>query len=436
MATFALATGTMSASESDSPLIQQATLFINRLAQGDYTSAASTFDSTMSAAMPADKLKETWESILGQAGSFDSIESTSLTTQGGYDVIVVTTKFENMRLDTKVVFDKSGKIAGLWFAPAAPRVGYSPPAYSDSSKFHEFEVKVGSGEYALPGTVTMPNGSGPFPGIILVHGSGPNDRDETIGPNKPFKDIAWGLASRGIAVLRYEKRTRAFPQQFVENKEKFTVKQETIDDAAAAVKLLDTTNGIDHKQIFVLGHSLGGMLIPRIAEVTPKAAGYVVMAGAARPLGEVVVEQVRYIDSLKGPLTDKELADLDSLKAQVKLTESPKLTLSTPASELPMGINAAYWLDLRGYKPAEVATKIKKPLLVLQGGRDYQVPIKDFDLWKKALGSESNATFKLYPDLNHLFISGTGPSVPSEYDQPGHVSRQVIEDMAAWINRN
>ncbi len=427
--------GLQASSPSDSTHEDRARLFVNQLASEQFDSAASTFDSTMTAAMPPAKLKETWLAVLGQAGAFQAIESVSMTTQGGYDVAVVTTAFENMRLDVKVVFDKAQKIAGLWFAPSAPKVGYMPPSYSDSTKFHEVEIKIGEGKYALPGTISMPNGDGPFPGIVLVHGSGPNDQDESIGPNKPFRDLAWGLASRGIAVLRYDKRTHAFPQQFADSINKLTVKQETIDDAAAAVKVLSSTNRIDASHIFVLGHSLGGMLIPRIAEVTPEAAGYVVMAGAARPLGDLLLEQVRYIDSLKGPLSATELAQLDTLKAQVAMTESPDLQFDTPPSKLPLGVPAAYWLDLRGYQPAKSAEQIKKPMLIIQGGRDYQVTTKDFDVWKSTLGTLPNVTFKLYPDLNHLFIAGSGPPNPSEYDQPGHVSEQVIIDLAAWVQK-
>ena len=217
--------------------------------------------------------------------------------------------------------------------------------------------------------------------------------------------------------------------------DKLTVKEETIDDAVAGFQLLRQTGGVDSSRVFILGHSLGGMLMPRIALLTPDAHGYIILAGAARPLGELILEQMVYIASLDSSISKATQAQLDSLKVQVALTESPDLTAQTPASSLPLSVPAAYWLDLRGYKPAEVATKIPQPILILQGARDYQVTIKDFDLWKKALDARKNVSFKLYPDLNHLFITGSGMAQPSDYDQAGHVAEPVIADISAFIGQ-
>jgi pimeloyl-ACP methyl ester carboxylesterase len=132
--------------------------------------------------------------------------------------------------------------------------------------------------------LSLPSGAGPLPAIVLVHGSGQHDRDETIGPNKPFRDLAWGLASRGIAVLRYEKRTRQHQQRVAQLENGFTVKEEAIDDAGAAVALLRNRTGIRANRIYVLGHSLGAMLAPRIAAADPAVAGLVLMAGPVRSL--------------------------------------------------------------------------------------------------------------------------------------------------------
>src|SRR5262249_57372826 len=124
----------------------------------------------------------------------------------------------------------------------------------------------------------MRAGAGPFPGVGLAHGSGPNDRDETIAQNKPFKDLALGLASRGIAVLRYDKRTKVYPAKMA-GLAGLTVKDEVVDDAIAAASMLRSQPRIDPARVFVLGHSLGGMLVPRIAAADAKLAGVIVMAG-------------------------------------------------------------------------------------------------------------------------------------------------------------
>ena len=177
--------------------------------KGDFQLAARDFDETMLKVSGPDKLEPMWTKQLpAQLGAFKKQAGARREQLQGYEIVLITCEFEKATLDARVVFDKAGKIAGLGFVPTAPPVKYEPPAYADAAKFVESEVTVGSGEWALPGTLTMPKGAGPFPALVLVHGSGPNDRDETLGPNKPFKDLAWGLASRGIAVLRYDKRSK------------------------------------------------------------------------------------------------------------------------------------------------------------------------------------------------------------------------------------
>ena len=298
-------------------------------------------------------------------------------------------------------------------------------------------MTVGSGEWALPGTLSIPNGTGPFPALVLVHGSGPNDRDETIGPNKVFRDIAWGLSSNGIAVLRYEKRTKFHGKKFTpEIVSKLTTKEEVTDDALAAAELLRHDPNIDPRRIFILGHSMGATLIPRMGRQDPKLAGLIVMAGLARPLEDTIIDQITYLYSLAGTLTEQHKASLEILKAQVAKAKSPDLSADTPSKDLPLGMSPAYLLDLRGYQPVEVAKSLSTPILVIQGERDYQVSAtKDFEVWKDMLKDKANVTLKLFPKLNHLFIAGEGKSTPQEYNVEGHVSAEVIKEIVQWIKK-
>ncbi len=352
-----------------------------------------------------------------------------------YDIAIVTCRFEKGQLDVKVVYDSQDKVTGLWFTPTAPPESLPPP-YADPKSFAEEEVTVGSGWWTLPGTLTRPVGKGPFPAVVLVHGSGPNDRDETIGPNKPFRDLAWGLATQGIAVLRYEKRTKQHQLKMALAMDSLTVQEETVDDAVAAIATLRAAEKIDTKGIFVLGHSLGGMLVPRIAEGGKDVAGFVVFAGTSRPLEDILLEQMGYIFSLSGEVSKKDRDTLATIREQVARVKSADLSKDTPASELPLGVPPAYWLDLRGYEPANQAAQMKKPLLVMQAGRDYQVTMDDYALWKQALSGKPNVEFKIYPKCNHLFIEGVGQCTPAEYANPGYVAKAVIDDIADWIRRN
>jgi dienelactone hydrolase len=332
--------------------------------------------------------------------------------------------------DVKVVFGLANEIKGLFFMPSG---AYRPPPYADFSKFDEEPLDVGRGWTRLPGTLSLPKGDGPFPAVVLVHGSGPNDRDETIGPNKPFRDLAHGLASRGIAVLRYEKRTREHPLLTTLGLGNLTVKEETIDDAVAAVAVLAAHKKVDPRRVFVLGHSLGGNLIPRIGKATDGVAGLISLAGSVRPLEDLVLDQMKYLYSLDGPLVEDQKKALQEIERQVARVKSPDLSPATPRGELPLGIPARYWLDLRGYQPAEEAKSLKKPLLILQGERDYQVTMEDFALWKKALADRPDVRLKSYPKLNHLLIEGEGKSRPAEYSRPTNVAAGVVDDIAQWI---
>ncbi len=409
---------------------------VDSMAKGDFASATKDFNSAMNAAMSTQRLGETWSKLIAQTGAFKSRTGSRETQEAGYQTVCVSCQFQKAALDIKVVIDKSGKIGGLWFvAPdaAAGAPPYSAPAYAQKDRFTEREIIVGKGQWQLPGTLSLPKGEGPFPAVVLVHGSGPEDRDETIGPNKPFKDIAWGLASQGIAVVRYDKRTfdPAAKAKLAKIAGTLTPKEEVIDDALAAVALALRRPEIDSKQIYVLGHSLGGTLAPRIVRAGPGIAGLIVMAGCTRPLEDAISEELDYLASLPAAANASEREQLAKLKEEIR-----KVKLIEPSSKDPsnlLGVPATYWLDIRGYVPAETAKSLKQRMLILQGSRDYQVTEKDFGIWKDVLSSRSGVTFKLYPDLNHLFMTGTGKSTPSEYEKSAHVAPEVISDISSWI---
>ena len=398
-----------------------------------YDKVFALFDERVAAAFPVGKLAENWDTILKKTGEFKSIETVRSEEKQGYQIVYVTSSFEHRRQDVIVAFDSRGRIALFRSMPTAESMeAWVQPAYAHNDKFHEREIQIGSAPWELPGTLTLPNGPGPFPAVVLVHGSGANNRDEGIGPNKMFKDLAWGLASSGIAVLRYDKRS------YVHGKEMMavpgvTVNEEVVEDARAAVALLAKQPEIQAKHIFVVGHSLGGMMAPRIAEGDPQIAGLIIMAGTTRPLEDLLVEQVRYSAGLSGKITpegEKLIARAEKSAAEMRNPDlKPGMTVDFIGAILP----ASYVLDLRSYHAGETASRLKLPMLIMQGDRDYQVGAADLNGWKQALEKKSTVTFKTYPTLNHLFMPGAGPSSEAEYLKPNHMLEAAVDDIAGWI---
>jgi dienelactone hydrolase len=403
----------------------EADRIIRALSRHDWATAGARFDPTMRAAVPAEKLSAVWEHAEGQIGAFTGIEHMRVEGKGPYQVAIARCRFERGARVVKISFDSGLSVAGLFVLDGAADDPWSPPPYVRPDAFVEQELFVGNAP-PLHAVLSLPRGEGPFRAVVLVHGSGPQDEDESVGAVKVFKDLAQGLASRGVAVLRYTKRSRVLPAGIV------TVKEEAIDGARAAIGTLAATQGIDPSKIFVLGHSQGGYLSPRIAREDQRVAGLVILAGSTRPLEELAVDQTRYLAAQApgAPRLQAAVEEAERFKAAV---EDPSLTPDRPMPKLAGGLTGAYFLDLRDYHPAVVAASLPCPMLILRGQRDYQVSQVDFDGWAAKLGSVPGVTLRQYPALNHLFVTGTHASTPAEYQQPGHVDARVIEDIATWI---
>ena len=353
---------------------------------------------------------------------------------GGYRLHYRDLQFERYTLRLLLSFDEDGRLNTIRLMPAPAPAAATPLAY-DSTKVEERALTVEADGFRLPATLTLPKGAaGKVPCVVLVHGSGPNDRDETVGPNKPFRDLAWGLAARGIATLRYDKRTRVYGANCVPQGRVLDYDTEVVDDAAAALALAEGQPEVASDSVYVLGHSLGGTLAPRIAGRVPSLGGVIILAGLARPLEDAYAEQVAYLASLAGnPAADnvrRQLAEVQKQAENVKLLDTDRFDSSLP---LPMNLPETYWRLANAYKPVEAAARLSVPILVLQGERDYQVTMEDFALWRAGLLHNPNASFQSYPKLNHLLQEGTGKSTPLEYDQASPVPAYVVDDIARFI---
>ena len=427
--TMALAFPLFAQAQGNKDPVAVATGLLDALDARDYAAAEARFTPDMAAAVPADRLQAIWESLPSQAGVATGRGEPQMQAAGDTAVVSIPLHHAGAELVAKVAVDAQGKVAGFLIQPAPAPAAAAPAA---NAGFSEHALLVGNGADALPGTVALPDGAGPFPAVVLVHGSGAHDRDETIGPNRPFLDLARGLAARGVVVLRYEKRSKARPQDYAEG---VTIDSETTDDAVLAVQALGTLPQVDPARIFVLGHSQGGMMAPRIAahaaDADAPVAGLVLFAAPSRKLLDILVEQTRRLAVLDdGHTSDEEAATLATLRRQVKAVREGG---EVPDSESPMGQPVAYWRSTDAVDPVAEAQALGLPMLVLQGARDIQVVDADWQLWKAAFHDDEQVAFKLYPALNHLGIAGEGDGSLAEYSTPGHVDAGLIDDVAAWI---
>jgi hypothetical protein len=379
----------------------------------------------------AETLRAAWEVEIAKIGPISAVgKPTTERAKAGLVRATVPVTGAHGGLTVVMSVDDAGLLHGLLLAPPAD-AAWQPPSYAAPKRLTEHEVTVGSGPLAVPGTMTLPKGRGRWPGLVLLT-SGPSDRDLTMGPNKPFKDLAWGLASRGVAVLRFDKLTYVHSE--VASEPGFTIVDEYVPHAVAAARLLQQQRGVDPARVFVLGHSGGGKMTPRIAAAEATIAGLVSLAGDAFPLPQAIIRVAHYLAEQGSDAATP--AAIESLTRQAALAERPDLSPSTPTADLLFGWPASYWLDLHGYDQVATAAGLDKPMLFLQGARDYQVTVAD-DLtrWQAGLAHRPDVTFRVYDADDHMFFLGEGPSTPAAYESPQHVDPAVITDIAEWLTR-
>ncbi len=366
-------------------------------------------------------------------GKLESVQAPVSAKSGTDTLLSYPVKFSKVTVNVQFTITAEGKVGGLYFRPEGAPLPpiWVRPAYSKPETFHEREVTFGAQQWQLPGTLTIPNGKGPFAAVVLVHGPGPNDRDETLYSNRIFKDIAEGLASRNIVVLRYDKRSKAHGPAM--SSTAYTLRQETVEDAVLAATLLRKQPEVNPKRVFVIAHSLGGYAMPRIAKEDGKLAGAVVLAGNARPIEDVVLDQNAYMLELHNGGGHEERERFQALQEEVGKVKALGPGKNNPL--IVLGLPNEYLLDLKGYDPATEAKKLTLPMYFLQGQRDVQVTMKDLDRWRTVLSGKKDVEFSTYPALNHLFIAGKGQGNPAEYRLAGNVAPEVIGDIVKWIQR-
>ena len=386
--------------------------FIDAFLAGDFETLRGAGDAAFAAALKPEILA----AVRAQLGAVRARRALKLEPRDGLVLVEAGAEFEGGAVAFRIAL-REGALVGFFVVPLQPPAPeWRTPDYVDDARFVEEAASVGP----LPGAFTRPKGVRRPPVCLLVHGSGPADRDETVGRNKPFRDLAQGLATRGVASLRYDKRTFALPAAFAALASP-TVKEEVLDDVATALQTLALRDDVG--PLVVVGHSLGALLAPRIVEENRQAAAAVMIAAPARPLVDVTLAQLEYLNRLKPS------GQLDDVRAQAARVRAAQ---PGDTGEPFLGAPLSWWANLNRYDPVAAARRIETPLLILHGGRDYQVTDADYEGWRAGLEDRANVRLRRFPQLNHLMIAGQGQSEPAEYQLAGHVDVAVIESVAEF----
>ena len=368
-------------------------------------------------------------------GELKELKEPYLLSVGAYQYVVLPANASKLNFNYQIAFDAKQNIVGFTYAEYNDKGSAATESIPEGVT--ETNYTFTSGGFALEGTLTLPDviahpfqGEG-YPVVILVHGSGASDRDESIYENKPFRDIAWYLAKQGIATFRYDKRNYRYGQEMLENKN-ITLYDETIEDVVTAFEMVRGLENLNPDRIYILGHSLGGYAIPRIAKEV-EAAGFIFMAAPAEHMKEYILSQYEYLAKEDGTVTDEEKGIIDKVKDQVKLLENPE---ELTEDQVILGAYKDYWIDMAAYNAIETAKDIRLPVLVMQGERDYQVTTKQYTIWQDNFEQSPNWVFRSYELLNHFMTAGEGPSGSSEYMIKAYVSEEALKDIGDFVIGN
>ena len=302
----------------------------------------------------------------------------------------------------------------------------------------EEKIIIGEGtEFPLKGILTLPeNLEKPVPAVVFVHGSGSSNMDEKVMKLTPFKDLAKGLAEHGIASVRYDKRSFAHGRKMLK-KGDLTVKEEVIEDAVLASNLLKNDSRIDSEKVFIIGHSMGAMLAPRIDAEGGNFKGLVLLAGTLDTLEGVLFRQLDEMKNGKSKIMSW-VASAQEKKFKKSFENLYELS-DEEAKKIPYagGVNLYYFKEMGGHRAADYLEKTEKPVLIMQGTKDLQVNVeRDFGGYKRAFGERDNFSFRLYEGLNQCFVPALYDDISKatkEFSKERHIGENVISDIAGWI---
>lgn len=417
---------------------KKALLFLNHLQLGQSKEAWNMLDSTVQQKINAHFLAVTWMQISDQLGQLkDTNGFISETNQGKIEVHIGCI-FEKQTLDFKTILDPDHLlIEGFFVVPEKSKLAWRMPKYAKPERFRERDFPLKNGSFELPGKLCVPQTTEKVPVVIIAHGSGPQGMDGDLGPNKTYKDLAYGLASEQIASYRFDKRTKVYGLQSSEHPDSLKLADEFIDDIRAIIHQLHASK--EFSEVWLLGHSLSAGFAPAIANHLPTLShlkGIIMLGAPFRPLDSLVLVQLQYLASLQTENLDDWQQKINEYKEELSYLRSTDFNLDADAKFLPLQLPAVYWMELISYQPALAIQQLSVPALVLQADDDYQVPLVEFESWKAAAGKKKNIRFIRYKGLNHGFMPSLGKKGAAQYEHATNVDQKVIQDIVRFVKKN
>jgi hypothetical protein len=406
---------------------------LDAMARGDDRRGVKNFNADLLKTHGARNLGQIWAALKEQKGDFRGRGASAWHVIEGRRYLFTDMTFAKGAYAALDACDAKGKIGFFEWGPVSDAAAKIAGAKSvtEPDGVHQQPMTVPSAWGPLPATLTLPKGGGPFPAVVLVAGAGGNDQDESIGPNKPFRDLALGLARAEVASLRYDKSITAYPSQAGLSR-RLTVDDEVTSDALTALKLLSTQKQIDPALVFLLGHSLGAMMAPRIALRAADVAGVVMMGAPSLSILQNGIRQTTYLASVGHTPEATLKKQLDGLRDEEALLAS-HVDAPLPPGDY-QGMPQSWWMSLYLYDDVVAAKAVTQPMLIVQGGGDFQVsPADNFVRWQSVFAGDPRVTLKQYPGLSHIFMPAGNPPSPEDYARPSHMDPQVIADIAQWI---
>ncbi len=348
-------------------------------------------------------------------------------------------EYQKASLKVTYMVNEKGEITTLFFAPVPKKQKVQEKENVPLNVVEKELVIDEKGQYPLYGTLCYPKEGENLPLVLLVHGSGPNDRDETVQNTKMFKDIAHFLASKGIAVMRYDKRTYTHGKEIAQSKDfaSFTVYDETIDDVIKVAEHLKTLPFLNKERFVLVGHSMGGMLSPKICQMSENLfCKQVLLSSTPYTLFKLMYDQnMALIQTLPQAQQEANIASVQSEYEKVQAL--PLLSEAEQKQTTVFGMNGYYAQSLL-MDTVQILKDTHMPVLVINGTEDFQVVNQNgYDAFYSHFKDQKNITLVKAEALNHLLMHYNGDKqfqyTVNEYAAPNTVDENILQTITNFV---